>query len=46
MPSNLALERLSETRAIGNAIAIHFGKPGAALPEQLLNDQRDAFLRE
>lgn len=42
----MALERLSETRAINNALAMAFAKEGAGLPPQLQKDQRDAYVAE
>ena len=47
MPSNLALERLSESRAIGHALALAFAKQGSSgIPENLKKDQRDAYVAE
>lgn len=46
MPSNLALERLSEMRAVLGAIGVAFGKKGASLPASVRADQKDAYVAE
>jgi len=42
--ANLALERLSETRAISNALAQAFSKNG--VPDSIRRDQRDGYVAE
>lgn len=46
IPSNMALDRLSEMRAILGALGIAFGKKGTSLPESVRQDQKSAYLAE